>query len=287
MKKNSLFYFIMLSLALCSIPTENYAAPPLPYTIESQHDMGIKTEIVSVGVSSQKKFGVVYAEKIVVPIVYKSIEAMTDGFILQGSDKKYSVVSPSGIATIPPLYDEIELLEGSTVLLCRIKYDSSKLITSKGKTLTEGYYRITYGTNRPIIVQKEKTGDIAFGTDGKAITPPNMPLLEYDYSSETVYAPQLIDGSIKVSYLAPDGTIIIPTSYHFAQFLRKMDFFLTEIKKDTVTYYGAIDRTGKVLIPAEYDELTKIAYNIYQFKNNTRTLTASMKKEILEITPKE
>ena len=285
MKVNVFASFILFALTLCFFSVAS-AAKDTAYVVEGQLDVGVKVEVVSVGESDKKRFGVVSEGKIIVPIVYKAIEALSDGFILQDNNDMFSVVDAKGSVTIPPEYFHIKRMDRIAILECKKECTDTILMNSKGEVLGSGYSSYAWGTNQAVVCEHKENGYSAFHPDGKNIGLNNMPLLEWDAYSKSLYAPQMVNDEMKVAFYDIDGKVIVPNSYDFAQYIDQMEFFIVHKVKNGTMYYGAIDRTGKVVIADKYTGVKRVAYNTFEFTNGAHTVVAVMKDGALKVTEK-
>ena len=153
---------------------------------------------------------------VVLPVAYLSIDDFFDGLAITYQWKgKYGVVSEAGEVVSLPEYD--------------IVYDFSDGLATVGKNSKYG--------------KIDKTG--------KLIVP-----LEYDDISRSVHEVTVvgihIEGTHQYGVIDKDGHVVIPIEYSYIDV--HSDDTLARVKKNGK--YGFINyRTGKIILPVEYEEL--------------------------------
>ena len=213
----------------------------LPVEYDRIEDFSNGVAVVEKGSYPEEKYGIVNTKgKFILPVEYDDIQKFDSGVFAAKKDGKTKIVDANGTTVVPYEILQNYYVGGAYENLVIVREDSSYMpcgvIDSTGKVIIPLEYDYILGISDDLILVERDGKCGYFDTTGKAVTPVEFDSTAYHGSWNGSSAP----GSWQLE------------TYKFYMY-PGMEGKYACVKKDGK--YGLMSRSGKLVVPAIYDEV--------------------------------
>lgn len=215
---------------------------------------------------------------IIVEPIYNDLGQFSEGLIYARKDSLYGYLDSLGYARIPMQFDEAFSFSGGRA---KVKAKGFEYFIDAYATLLVPpvYEQVDFFTDTLLtFTEKELKG--IMNRRGQVIVP-----AVYDHVGELVNGRALVIRDEFAGYIDATGREIIPAVYDsYASLTQEGDFSGDYVRVRKAGKYGVIDRSGKVIIPFQYDHLGRASSLIaYEKKGKWGYMNVSGKAIILPV----
>jgi hypothetical protein len=220
---------------------------------------------------STEKWGYVSKTgKVIVPCIYDNVHEFSCGRAMVLQDSLVGFINKSGKIAIPLSFDHSSFYDysykrkhGFQDNLCAIrKKGKAGLIDTAGNILLDfKYAKIAFATDYQLnlwdLFPIAENYAVAVANDKVFVVTKAGKLLDQNHSRHLIYFVENIsivcDSTDHCGFINEKGELIIPFSYNYYEYSTFIDGYAV-VKKNNK--FGIIDKKGKVIIPANYDDLS-------------------------------
>lgn len=243
-----------------------------------------------------EKWGIINKTgKELTPFKYDNLYALLEKGLYKATiGKKQGIINQTGKVLVPVEYDAINGPSENTVMVK--KEGKWALLDLIGKELTPFQYSYVGYTTQEKLWMVQANGKYGYiNAQGKVVIPIEYFPMGHRFSDGLVYAAKdklygFLDRSGKTvvpiqytsvsefseglaavqfkmgnnswGYINPQGHVVIPAKYNSAQGFSKHGLAIVTIYQNGLIKYGVIDRTGKEIVPPNYDDARIVGNNL-------------------------